>query len=373
MVRIGLVRLLENRLEDFVSGKRIGLVSHSTAGVPDLTGIVEAMLKAGMKLSALFGPEHGFYGAAPAGVKYSLYGEMMEPSSSELAGLDALVVDFQDVGARFYTFLSTLYYVMRKAASSELPVFVLDRPNPLNGCMVEGPLVEPGMESFIGVAPIPIRHGMTLGELALYLNNEMDLKAALTVFPMDGWQRAMWFDETGLPWVPPSPAMPHLSTAIVYPGMCFLEGTNLSEGRGTALPFEIAGAPWLDGYELGRKLNRLDLPGVGFRPHLFMPMDSKYAGMICQGVQVHVFNRWIFQPVLTGLQLLATARELYPESFVFLPSPSDDKPCHLDLLAGSSQLREDLIAGRDIREIANDWISVSEGWNRDREPYLLYK
>ncbi|RPJ51851.1 MAG: DUF1343 domain-containing protein [Chloroflexi bacterium] len=385
MVRTGLMELLDGRL-DILAGRRIGLVSHNAAVLPDLSVIVEALLDANVKLAALFGPEHGFAGAAPEGAEvldgvdrhtglplYSLYGEVKEPSPAMLSGLEALVVDFQDVGARYYTFLSTLYYILRSASGAGLPVFVLDRPNPLNGLVVEGPLVDPGFESFVGIAPIPIRHGLTMGELALFLNTELNLDAALTVVPMEGWQRAMWFDETGLPWVLPSPAMPHLSTATVYPGTCFLEGTNLSEGRGTALPFEIAGAPWLDGYALAERLNKLILPGVRFRPHMFQPTGSKFAGQVCEGVQVHVFDRLTFHPVLTGLHLLATARELALESFEFLKPGLEGKPLHLDLLAGTAHLREYLVAGRMVDEIAAEWAPVSEEWQRVREPYLLYR
>ncbi len=385
MVRTGLMVLLDNRL-DLLAGRSVGLVSHTAAVLPDLTGIVDALLDRGVKLTALFGPEHGFAGAVPDGAQvadgvdrhtglplYSLYGEIKEPTPAMLSGLDALVVDFQDVGARYYTFLSTLYYVLRGAGSAGLPVFVLDRPNPINGVVIEGPLVEPGLESFVGIAPIPIRHGMTMGELALFMNAEFHLGAALTVVPMQGWERAMWFDETGLPWVLPSPAMPHLSTATLYPGMCFVEGTNLSEGRGTALPFEIAGAPWLDGRALAERLNKLILPGVRFRAHTFRPTGSKFAGQVCEGVQVHVFDRLVFHPVLTGLHLLAEVRTLALNSFEFLPPRVEGKPLHLDLLAGTARLREYLVAGRMVEEIVSDWAAVSEEWARVREPYLLYE
>src|SRR5512133_714516 len=220
MIRTGLSVLLEERL-DLLAGRRVGLVSHAAAVLPDLTDIVDALLDAGVQLAALFGPQHGFSGVSMedetarlqadsvdrrTGLPvHSLFGELQEPAPLMLTGLDALVVDFQDVGARYYTFLSTLYYVMHAASDAELPVFVLDRPNPIGGVMVEGPLVEVGMETTPGAAPIPIRHGMTLGELALYMNTEFKLGAALTVIPMQGWLRSMWFDETGLPWVPPSP------------------------------------------------------------------------------------------------------------------------------------------------------------------------
>lgn len=384
MVRTGLQALLEERL-DLLAGLRAGLVSHSAATLPDLTSNVDALLRAGVRLTALFGAEHGFSGAAADGARvadsvdrhsglpvYSLYGESFDLPPEALGGVDVLVVDFQDAGARFYTYLSTLYYVLRGAGAANVPVIVLDRPNPLGGATVEGPSVEPGFASFIGIAPVPIRHGMTLGELAQYLNGEHDLGAALTVVPMQGWRREMWFDQTGLPWVPPSPAMPHLSTAAVYPGMCLVEGTNLSEGRGTALPFEAAGAPWLDGYALAEALNGLGLPGVRFRPHQFRPAAGKHAGQVCEGVQVHITDRAAFRPVAAGVQFLAAARAQAPESFAFLPAVRAGQPPHIDLLYGSARLRELIEAGRRVDDLPQRWAAFHERFARARRPYLLY-
>jgi uncharacterized protein YbbC (DUF1343 family) len=385
VVKTGLSALLAERL-DMLAGRRVGLVSHAAAVLPDLTGIIDALIDAGVRLAVIFATEHGFGGAVAAGMQVadgldrhtglpvvSLYGAVNEPTPAMLAGLDALVIDFQDVGARFYTFLSTIYYVLRAAGQAGLQVFVLDRPNPINGVAIEGPLVERGMQSFVGIAPIPIRHGMTLGELALYVNGEFELGAPLTVVPMQGWQRGMWFDDTGLPWVLPSPAMPHLSTAALYPGTCLIEGTNLSEGRGTSLPFEIAGAPWLDGRLLANKLNNLALPGVRYREHTFQPTTSKFAGQVCEGVQAHVFDRLGFRPVLTGLHLLAACHKLAPDAFAFLPPATAGSPPHMDFLAGSASVRESLSAGKPVDEIIRDWQPVSEEFARVREPYLLYR
>jgi uncharacterized protein YbbC (DUF1343 family) len=384
MVITGLSILLEERL-DLLAGRRVGVVSHSAAVTPELTGIVDALIDRGVAVAALFAPEHGFSGSAADGTMldhavdqrtglpvYSLYGEVREPAPNMLAGLDALLVDFQDVGVRYYTFLSTLYYILRAAAGANIQVFVLDRPNPINGVTIEGPLVEPGFESFVGIVPVPSRHGMTLGELALYMNNEFELKAPLTVIAMRGWNRAMWFDQTGLPWVTPSPAMPHLSTATVYPGMCLVEGTNLSEGRGTALPFEITGAPWLSGYALAERLNRLLLPGVRFRPHAFQPSASKFAGEICEGVQVHVLDREAFRPLISGLHLLAACQELAAGEFSFLTNRVDAYPPHFDRLAGSGQIRDHLESGQPVDELVSEWAYVRERFSRAREPYLLY-
>ncbi len=270
---------------------RLGLVSHPAAPLPNLTGAVDALRGAGYTLTALFGPEHGFGGAAADGALvpdardprsglpvFSLYGASKEPSPQALDLVDALVFDMQDVGVRFYTYLSSLFYVLQAAARQGKPVYLADRPNPLGGQVVEGGQVEAGFESFVGVVNIPIRHGMTLGELAGYMNAEYALNADLRVVKMQGWRREMWFEEPGLPWVPPSPAMPHPQTATLYPGMCLLEGCNLSLGRGTALPFEICGAPWLDGYALAEEMNALGLPGVRFRPITFTPSASHHAG-----------------------------------------------------------------------------------------------
>jgi len=385
MVRTGLDMLVHERLE-LARDKRMGLVTHPAAVLPDLTSAVDALLSAGIKLTALFGPEHGFDGSAADGMAvgdavhprtglpvFSLYGPAKEPTPAMLADVDLLVFDMQDVGARFYTFISTLFYVLRGAAKAGKPIIVLDRPNPINGIHIEGPLVEPGLESFVGIVPIPIRHGLTTGELALYLNAEHHLGAGLTVIELHGWRREMWFDQTGLPWAPTSPGIPQLSTATVYPGMCLVEGTNLSEGRGTALPFETVGAPWLDGYELARSLNHLELPGVRFRPLYFIPSASKHAEHKCSGAQVHVIDREALCPVTTGLHIIAACRAQASDKFEFLPSSWEGRPPHFDLLTGVAAVREGLAAGRAVREITASWPEVEADFAKKREPYLLYE
>lgn len=384
MVSTGLSVLIEERLS-LLAGQRVGLISQIASVLPDLTGIVDALRNAGVNLAAIFGAEHGFSGAALAGAEignatdprtglpvYSLYGATKAPTPEMLAGLDALVLDFQDAGVRFYTFLSTVYYVLESAGKAGMPLYILDRPNPINGVTIEGPLVQPGFESFVGIVPVPIRHGMTLGELAQMMNSEHRFNAPLTVIPMRGWQREMWFDQTGLPWVTPSPAMPHLSTATVYPGMCFIEGVNLSEGRGSSLPFEVVGAPWLDGYTLAERLNQLGLPGVRFRPHGFTPAASKHAGVVCDGVQVHVFDRAALSSVQTGLEVIAACRALWPDNFSFLPPYRAGHPSHFDHLAGSAQIREHLEAGRPVSELTSTWAGEIETFAQRRKPYLLY-
>jgi len=371
---------------DELRGRRIGLVTQPAAVLPNMQAAEDALLYAGVAITALFGPEHGFDGSAADGAAvdhgvharlgipvYSLYGADREPTDAMLAEVDVMVFDMQDVGVRFYTYLSTLYYLLRASGRTGIPLLVLDRPNPIGGVAVEGPPVEPGLESFVGIMDVPIRHGMTLGELAQLINVEQGFGADLIVLPMDGWQRAQWFDETGLPWVPTSPGMPHLSTATVYPGMCFFEGTNLSEGRGTTLPFEVAGAPWLDGYRLAVSLNHLDLPGVRFRPVHFVPSSSKHAGVACQGVQVHALDRTAMRAVTTGLHVIAACRAQDPDRFAFLESSWEGRPPHFDLLAGSAALREGLSLGYDVAGLTAGWAAYEAGFRARRAPHLIYE
>jgi len=382
--RTGLEVLIENRL-DLLRGFRVGLVSHPAAVTGRLSRNVDALLEAGLRLTALFGPEHGFMSVAGDGVVvgegrdprtglpvYSLYGETHQPTPEMFQQVDVLVFDLQDVGVRFYTYLSTLFYLLKSCAQFGCPLVVLDRPNPITGLHVEGPLLERGWESFVGVLPIPVRHGMTLGELANLINTEFEVKASLTVVPMAGWHRNLWFDETGRTWVPTSPGMPRLETAVTYPGMCFLEGTNLSEGRGTGLPFEQAGAPWLNGQVLAERLNDRNMPGVIFQPVHFNPCSSKYQGKVCQGVQVHVVDRDAYNPLDTGLEIIAVCQELAPSEFGFLPPSVDDQRYHFDLLAGSDRLRLGLMNGIQVPDMARGWQMGLVGFLQTRVKYLLY-
>jgi beta-N-acetylhexosaminidase len=376
MVKTGLDIIVHEQARLLVN-RRVGLVSMPAAVLPDLTLSLDALRGAGINVTILFGPEHGFSGAALDGAQvghasdprtglsvFSLYGAINEPTAEMLAVVDALVFDMQDVGVRFYTYLSTLFHVLRGAGKAGKPVFVLDRPNPITGSLVEGAPIAPGFESFVGIVNIPIRHGMTLGELAGYMNMEYALSADLHVIEMHGWQREMWFDETALPWVPTSPAMPHLSTAILYPGMCLLEGTNLSIGRGTALPFEVCGAPWLDGYALAEALNALQLPGVRFRETVFAPSASNHAGNECHGVQVHVTDRDSLRPVEMALHLIAFALRLSDDTWMWNP--------HFERLAGGSGLRSALEAGTSVAEIIATWEESICAFINQREKYLIY-
>lgn len=368
-----------------LKGQRIGLIGQSAAVLPDFTHGLDALLRAGVQVTALFGPEHGFRGAAADGAAvknqrdpktglpvYSLYGATRQPTPEMLAQVDALVFDMQDVGVRFYTYLSTLFYALKGAAAAGVPVWVLDRPNPLGGLRRAGAMLEPGFESFIGIVHIPIQYGLTMGELAGWMNATCGLGAELKLAPMQGWTRSMTFDCTGLPWVPTSPAMPHLSTVRVYPGTCLLEGTNLSEGRGTALPFEVVGAPWLDGEALAEGLNRLELPGVRFRPVAFTPSTSKHAGRACSGVQLHLTRPQDFQPVETALHLIAACRSQNPKQFQFLKTSWEGSPPHFDLAVGNALVRRQLCDGVPVEEICRAWRSPLEAFERDCAPFLHY-
>jgi len=252
---------------------------------------------------------------------YSLYGEHREPTADMLKALDVLLVDLQDIGARYYTFIWTLYLCMRACEKTGVAVLVLDRPNPINGTTTEGPLLDPTYKSFVGLHPIPVRHGKTIGELAQQFRDEAFPDCQLSILPMKNWRRAMWFDQTGLPWVMPSPNMQALDTATVYPGMCLLEGTNISEGRGTTRPFEIFGAPFIETELLCRELNHRKLPGVFFRENYFQPTFHKFAGELCGGAQIHVLDRKKFRPFLTGVEIIKFIRKNYPQQFQWKQPP----------------------------------------------------
>ena len=287
------------------------------------------------RLAALFGPQHGFRGETQDNMVewksyqhprlgipvYSLYGEHREPTAEMLKGLSVLIVDLQDIGARYYTFIWTMYLCMRACEKAGVAVVVLDRPNPINGTMTEGPILDPNYKSFVGMHPIPVRHGRTIGELAQQFRDETFPQCQLSVLPMKNWQRTMWFDQTGLPWLMPSPNMPTLDTATVYPGMCLLEGTNISEGRGTTRPFEIFGAPFIETELVCRELNHLKLPGVFFRENYFKPTFHKFAGELCGGAQLHILDRQKFQPFLTGVEIIKCIRKNYPEQFQWKQPP----------------------------------------------------
>lgn len=379
----GLDTLLDTRL-DLLRGLRVGLISNPTGVTADVTPNVDALRAAGVNLVALYGPEHGFASHVQDGLEvghaldartglpvYSLYGEARKPTPEMLRDVDALVFDIQDAGVRFYTYLWTMALCMQAAAENGLRFVVLDRPNPITGTRVEGPVLEPGYESYVGLYPVALRLGLTVGELARLVNDHFGVRAGLTVVPLDGWQREMWYDETGLPWVAPSPNLPSLDTAIVYPGTCLFEGTNLSEGRGTTRPFELIGAPWLDGFALAATLNDLELVGVRFRPTAFIPTFSKHADVACFGVQMHVTDRDRFQPIPAALHLIAAARAQAPDQFGWA-SYFPEGPGPFDRLIGNGTVRMQLDAGTPVDEIVAGWAAELQQWDALLASYRQY-
>jgi uncharacterized protein YbbC (DUF1343 family) len=370
---------------------RVGLVTHPAAVDVRLRHAAELLAEApGVRLAVLFGPEHGFLGDAQdlvgvrdsaeplSGIRvHSLYGDRFEslrPTEEQLRGLDALVIDLQDVGSRYYTFQATMLLCLEAASRQRLLTVVLDRPNPLGGNAVEGPVLAPGYESFVGIHPMAIRHGMTIGELARMYRQERGLTGELLVVTCEGWRRDWDFDQTGLPWVLASPNMPTVETAFVYPGQCLLEGTNLSEGRGTTRPFELCGAPGIDARKLSQRLRDEALPGVAFRAAWFRPTFHKFAGETCGGVQVHVTDRQAFRPVRTGLAVLAALRELAGDRFDWRREPYEFVTDRLaiDLLFGSDRERRALEGGRSARDLARAWETEEEAFRRRRQEFLLY-
>lgn len=377
----GIEVLLEERI-DLLAGKRVGLVTNPTGVDRDLRSSIDLLAAhPDVHLVALFGPEHGVRGDAQAGDRvasshdrktglpvHSLYGEHREPTSAMLEGIDVLVFDIQDVGARFYTYPYTLANVMRAAQRAGIPVVVPDRPNPIGGTLVEGPVLDPEYASFVGMFPIPIRHGMTIGELAMLFNDAFGIGAELHVVPMRGWRRDMREPGQALPWIPPSPNMPTPDTSLVYPGTALFEGTNVSEGRGTTRPFETIGAPFVDAEALAERMNALALPGVRFRPTWFTPTFSKHAGELCGGVQLYVTDRDAFRSVRTGLALLVAMRELYPDDFAFQPG----EPPFFDKLAGAGWVRQMILDGENADAIEARWQDGLRRFEALRREYLLY-
>ena len=372
-----------------LQGRTVGLVCNPASIDARFVHVIDRAQAAGVRVGAIFGPQHGFRSdvqenmiesphAADARRRvpvYSLYSETREPTREMLDGLDALVVDLQDVGTRIYTYIYTMANCLRAASRHGLPVVVCDRPNPIDGVDVEGPMLAPGFESFVGQFPIPMRHGMTIGELARLFNDHFGLGAKLEVIAMQGWARRDYFDATGLPWVLPSPNLPTLDSTVVYPGMVLFEGTTVSEGRGTTRPFELVGAPGVDPESFAADLNRRNLAGVHFRPALFEPTFHKHATTSCGGCQIHVTDRRTFRPVLTGVTLLeALARQpSAPLAWRDPPYEYEYSRPPIDILAGSASLREDLDRGIAAAEIASGWMPGLDAFNRLRAEYLLYK
>jgi uncharacterized protein YbbC (DUF1343 family) len=367
------------RAQDFApfKGKRVGLVTNHTGRARDGATAIDLFFGAkDVKLVALFSPEHGIRGILDAEVPaevdektklpiHSLYGDTRRPTAAMLQGLDAIVLDLQDVGARFYTYMTTIAFVMEEAAKVKLPVFVLDRPNPVNGWQVEGPALDREQASFVGYfPPMPVRHGMTMGELAKLFNAENKIGADLTVIPLKNWKRDQWFDETGLPWISPSPNMRNMNEAALYTGVGAIEYTNVSVGRGTDTPFEHVGAPWIDGVQLADTLNARSIPGVRFYPVRFTPTASKYAKEECQGVFIIVTDRAALRPVRVGLEIAAALQKLYPTKYEVDQAVK---------LLGSKDTISRIKTGDDPASIAASWSAAESRWRLMRAKYLLYQ
>ncbi len=385
-VTLGLERLLASgRLK----GRRVGLVANPASVDTGFTHTADRLRAAvDVTLAALFGPQHGFHAdvqdnmiESPHGRDsgrnvpvYSLYSETREPTPDMLRDLDVLVIDLQDIGTRVYTFVYTMANCLRAAARAGLEVIVCDRPNPIGGIAVQGPLLEAGYESFVGQFPIPLRHGMTIGELARLFTEHFGIGGRVMVEPMAGWRRELYFDATGLPWVMPSPNMPTLDTAIVYPGAVLFEGTQLSEGRGTTRPFEIMGAPWVHAERLAASLNAARLPGAWFRALHFEPTFHKHAGLACGGCQLHVTDRARFDAVLAPVTWM---REIYrqaPDRFHWRQPPYEyeHEKMPIDILAGSGALRAQIERDEEPTRIGESWREGLERFAPIRREVLLY-
>ena len=370
-------------------GARVGLVAHPASinsRMQHAGGIFHSSKK--FRLTALFGPQHGILGQTQDNMVewegfrdpasglpvYSLYGNTRKPRAEMLEDVDALVIDLQDVGSRYYTFIWTLELCMQACHEAGKSVIVLDRPNPIGGHLIEGPVLKPEFASFVGLRPLPVRHGMTIGEMGTYLRDTFYPGLDFRVITMQKWKRKMWFDQTGLPWVMPSPNMPTLDTALVYPGMCLLEGTNISEGRGTTRPFEMFGAPFIHPETLVNVLKEFKLPGVVFRPLSFEPTFQKHAGTLCGGAQIHVTDREKFKPFKTGVAVLKAIHNTYPRDFAWKQPPYEyeDVKLPIDILAGTNRLRKEIEAWKNLDEMEKWWKEEAKGFEKIRRKYLLY-
>ncbi len=385
----GLEVLLET--PQLIGGRAWALVANQSAVTAQFEPARGALLEADAgPLIRLFAPEHGLDGVAQdmeavadrcdplTGLEVrSLYGtdaETLAPTAEDLDGVDVLVVDLPDIGTRYYTFAATMDWVMASCEGEGVEVMVLDRPNPIGGLAREGGLVQPGCESFVSQLPTPVRHGLTLGEIALLLQRKRYPELDLSVVPCRNWRRHDWWDSTGLPWVPPSPNMPTLETAALYPGLCLVEATTLSEGRGTTRPFHLVGAPWIDGPHLATVLRGLDLPGIGFRATRFRPEFGKHAGLVCAGVELHMTDRHALQPLALGLHLLKSIHDLHGGDFAWRPDPYEfvsDVPT-LDLLTGSDATRLAIENRHALEPLLREWRTEVESFERGLDGVLLY-
>jgi len=387
-MKLGLDVLFESKLS-LLAGSRVGLIVNPASINQRFQHTADLFQHdPQINLTALFGPQHGVRGETQDNMiewqtfrdsktslpAYSLYGETRKPTAEMLADVDVLVFDIQDVGTRVYTFIYTMALAMEAARECGKRFIVLDRPNPIGGVQIEGNILEPAFQSFVGMFPIPMRHGMTIGELALMFNREFGIGCELEIVKMEGWRRAMWHKNTHLPWVMPSPNIPTVDTAVVYPGSVMVEGANVSEGRGTTRPFEIIGAPYIEPDDLTVELRRVQLPGVVFRPLYFQPTFHKFEGDLCGGLQIHVMDRNVFKPVITGAAIISAIRRLYTDRFDWKQPPYEyvyDK-LPFDVINGGSRLREQIEAGVPVSEIEESWRDGLNEFAERRGGYLLY-
>ena len=387
-MKLGLDVLFESKLS-LLAGSRVGLIVNPASINQRFQHTADLFQHdPQINLTALFGPQHGVRGETQDNMiewqtfrdsktslpAYSLYGETRKPTAEMLADVDVLVFDIQDVGTRVYTFIYTMALAMEAAHECGKRFIVLDRPNPIGGVQIEGNILEPAFQSFVGMFPIPMRHGMTIGELALMFNREFGIGCELEIVKMEGWRRAMWHKNTHLPWVMPSPNIPTVDTAVVYPGSVMVEGANVSEGRGTTRPFEIIGAPYIEPDDLTVELRRVQLPGVVFRPLYFQPTFHKFEGDLCGGLQIHVMDRNVFKPVITGAAIISAIRRLYTDRFDWKQPPYEyvyDK-LPFDVINGGSRLREQIEAGVPVSEIEESWRDGLNEFAERRGGYLLY-
>lgn len=385
-MQTGIDVLMRNNFK-ILRGRQIALCTSHSVCDSRLVPVVSIFMQQKIcRLKAIFSPEHGFFadlqdqkpsrdrrlGSIPV---YSQYGPRLAPAAENLHGIDTIVIDLFDIGVRYYTFLWTAILLMKKAARLNIPVVVLDRPNPLNGVTVQGPVLDPAYASFVGLYPIPIRHGLTLGEIMFMINCEHHLQAHLKIVLAAGWKRNFFWRETKLPWTMPSPNMPSWKTALLYPGLCLLEGTNVSEGRGTTKPFELLGAPWIDPDCLVRELSQARLKGVKFRPAYFRPTFHKHQNCLCGGVQIFITDPHQLDPVRLGLTLISVIRHLYPSHFQWRLPPYEKEKIKLpfDILIGNSWVRRDLEKKIPLTTIEKRWQKELDSFLAARMRYLLYR
>ncbi len=387
-VKIGLEKVLDSQ-ESTLTNQKIGLICNPASVNHQFRHAADLLYEnQKINLTALFGPQHGIRGDVQYNMVetahsidkltslpvYSLYSETRQPTEEMLSSINTLVFDLQDVGCRVYTFIYTMANAMKSCAAFGKKMIVLDRPNPIGGVAVEGNTLEIGHESFVGQFPIPMRHGLTVGELARLFNTEFNINCDLQVITMDNWTRETYYDETNAPWVMPSPNMPTTDTAVVFPGTVYVEGTELSEGRGTTRPFEIVGAPFINGKKWANVLKSLELPGVIFRPIHFLPTFQEFAGQECEGVFLHVTDREVFEPVITGLALVKTSYDLYRADFQWRNTAYEYEFNRnpFDVIAGTTKIREMIENEKSVEEIKLSWQTDVDRFNHIKEKYLLY-